>query len=351
MTGAGVAIRLIHVGLGGWGTDWEANALPPVREIERVGWVDSDEPTLAKARERLDLPADGCFSSLADAVANVEADAVLITAPLFAHVPLAIEALEAGKHVLVEKPFAATLAEAKGVVDLADQKGLTLMVSQQYRHYPAPRKAAELVAAETFGPVGMVRLDFRKYSNRARTGASRHYDFPHPLIFDMAIHHFDLMRMILGQEPVRVFTQVTDPPWSKFRDEASAAITITFERGTVVSYRGSWISTGAPTFWGGEWHVECERGELHFVSREGGSSGDASDELHVLPLDGTAEAVELDHFAYHGRSAGLLAFANAIETGEEPETSGRRNLPSLALMVAAARSAESGKVEEIEQFT
>ena len=345
-----MAIRLIHVGLGGWGTDWEENALPPVREIERVGWVDADQPTLAKARARLELPADRCFTSLGDAVANVEADAVLITAPLFAHVPLAMEALEAGKHVLVEKPFAATIAEAKGVVDLADEKGLTLMVSQQYRHYPAPRKAAELVAAETFGPVGMVRLDFRKYSNRARTGASRHYDFPHPLIFDMAIHHFDLMRMILGQEPVRVFTQVTDPPWSKFREEASAAITITFERGTVVSYRGSWISTGAPTFWGGEWHVECERGELHFVSREGGSAGDASDELHVLPLDGTAEAVELDHFAYHGRSAGLIAFANAIETGEEPETSGRRNLPSLALMIAAARSAESGKVEEIERF-
>jgi len=346
-----VAIRLIHAGLGGWGTDWEENALPPVREIERVGWVDSFEPTLAKARKGLKLPSDRCFLSLTEAFATVEAEAVLITAPMVAHVPLTIEALEAGKHVLVEKPFAGTVAEARTAVDLAKQKGLTLMVSQQYRHYPAVRKAAELIADQALGPVGTVRVDFRKYSNRAPVGTSRHYDFPHPLIYDMAIHHFDLMRFILGREPVRVFTQVTDPPWSKFNDEASAVITITFDGGTIVSYRGSWISTGEPTFWGGEWHVECERGELSFTSREGGTSGDASDELHVLPLDGTAEAVELDQLAYHGRSAGLIAFASAIETGEEPETSGRRNLGSLALMVAAARSAESGLVEDVERVS
>ena len=173
MTGVGVAIRLIHAGLGGWGTDWEENALPPVREIERVGWVDSFEPTLTRAKERLKLPAGKCFLSLRDAFAKVEAEAVLITAPMFAHVPLAIEALEAGKHVLVEKPFAASVAEARQAVELAREKGLTLMVSQQYRHYPAVRKAAELVAGKAFGPVGTVRLDFRKYSNRARAGTSR----------------------------------------------------------------------------------------------------------------------------------------------------------------------------------
>ncbi len=344
-----MAITLIHAGLGGWGTDWELNALPPVREIERVGWVDSFEPTLAKARKRLKLPADRCFRSLADAFAKVETDAVLITAPMVAHVPMTIEALEAGKHVLVEKPFAGTVAEARQAVELAKAKGLTLMVSQQYRHYPAVRKATELVAGKTLGAVGTVRVDFRKYANGAPVHTNRHYDFPHPLIYDMAIHHFDLMRLILGQEPVRVFAQVTDPPWSKFNDEASAAITITFDGGAIVSYRGSWISTGEPTFWGGEWHVECEHGEFSFVSREGGTSGDASDELHVLPLEGTAEAVELDHLAYHGRSAGLIAFATAIETGEEPETSGRRNLGSLALMEATARSAETGRVEDVER--
>ena len=342
-----MAIRLIHAGLGGWGTDWELNALPPVREIERVAWVDSHEPTLDKARERLDLPEDRCFVSLGDAFEAVEADAVLITAPMFAHVPLAIEALQAGKHVLVEKPFAASVEEARPAVDLAAERGLTLMVSQQYRNYPAPRKAEQLIADEAFGPISTVRVDFRKYSNRAKKGTSRHYEFPHPLIYDMAIHHFDLMRMILKQEPVRVFAQVMDPPWSKFNDEASAAITIVFDRGTVVSYRGSWVSTGEPTHWAGDWHLECETGEVFFTGREGGDVGDESDIVRVRPLEGRPRDEPLDRMPFHGRSAGLVAFAKAITDGTEPETSGRENLGSLALMVAAARSAESGQVEDV----
>lgn len=342
-----MAIRLIHTGLGGWGTDWELNALPPVREIERVAWVDSHEPTLAKARERLELPEDRCFVTLRDAFEAVEADAVLITAPMVAHVPLAIAALEAGKHVLVEKPFAGTVEEARTAVDLAAERGLTLMVSQQYRHYPAPRKVEQLIADEAFGPIGTVRVDFRKYSNRAKKGTSRHYLFPHPLIYDMAIHHFDLMRMLLKQEPVRVFAQVTDPPWSKFNDEASAAITIVFDGGTVVSYRGSWVSTGEPTHWAGDWHLECETGEIFFTSREGGDVGDKSDIVRVRPLEGRPREEPLDRMPFHGRSAGLVAFARAITEGTEPETSGRENLGSLALMVAAAKSAESARVEDV----
>jgi predicted dehydrogenase len=342
-----VAIRLVHAGLGGWGTDWELNALPPVREIERVAWVDSHEPTLEKARQRLELPEDRCFTTLRDAFERVEADAVLITAPMVAHVPLAIEALEAGKHVLVEKPFAGTVAEARTAVDLAAERGLTLMVSQQYRHYPAVRKTEQLITEEAFGSLSTVRVDFRKYSNRAKKGTSRHYLFPHPLIYDMAIHHFDLMRLLLKQEPVRVFAQVMDPPWSKFNDEASAAITIVFDRGTVVSYRGSWVSTGEPTFWAGEWHLECETGEIFFTSREGGAAGDTSDVVRVRPLEGRPREEPLDRLPFHGRSAGLVAFAEAITEGTEPETSGHANLGSVALMEAAAKASTSGRVEDV----
>ncbi len=108
------------------------------------------------------------------------------------------------------------------------------MVSQNYRFYPAARTAARLVAEQAIGAVGTARVDFRKWSNDARPGTNRHYEILHPLLYDMAIHHFDLMRMVLGQEPVRVFTQVTDPPWSNFVDPGSAALTITFDRGAVV---------------------------------------------------------------------------------------------------------------------
>jgi predicted dehydrogenase len=327
------------------------NAIPPVAQIERVAWVDAHEPTLEAARKRLDLPADLCFTSIEEAFSKVESDAVLVTAPQVAHVPLAIEAMEAGKHVLVEKPFAVSVDEARLGVAVAGRTGRTLMVSQQYRHYPAVRKAAQIVAQQQYGPLGTVTVDFRKYSNSAAKKGNRHYVFQHPLIYDMAIHHFDLMRLIIGREAVSVFAQVTDPPWSKFEDEAAAAITITFEDNIVVSYRGSWISPGRPTTWAGEWNLECEQANVFFTSREGGDTGSSGDRVAVTELGESEKNLPLVTPRFHGRSAGLVAFAKAIATGEEPETSGRNNLGSVALMEAAAKASISGKVEDVEQVS
>ena len=350
-------LRLIHVGLGGWGRDWETNALPQVSTVDRVAVVDSDPAILAKARDEFDLSDRECFTDLATALATVDADAVLITAPLAAHVPLALEALAAGRHVLVEKPFAPTVADAQRAVEAANAAGRVLMVSQNYRFHPAARTAARLVADRHLGLVGTVNVDFRKWANDAPPGSRRHYNLHHPLLYDMAIHHFDLMRMVLGQEPVRVFTQITDPPWSNFVEEAAAVLTITFERGTVVSYRGSWVSTAEPTTWSGAWSLECEDGELFWTGRGDGPAGSIrGDVVRVRrrPRPGTEQAQEelvpMPDLRYVGRAGVLAAFAEAVATGAEPETSGRRNLPSLALAEAAARSAESGRPEPVERF-
>lgn len=342
-------VKLVHVGLGGWGLDWEKNAIPPVQSIEAVAWVDAHAPTLENARAKLGLPADRCFTSIADAFAAVEADALLITAPQNAHVPLAIEAMNAGKHVLVEKPLAVSVTEARLAVDVAEQTGKVLMVSQQYRNYPAVRKAAQLVADRHFGALGNVQVDFRKWANSAIREGHKHYFIPHPLIFDMAIHHFDLMRLIIGKEAVNVYAKVTDPVWSRFEQEGAAAITIEFDGGVVVSYRGSWVSPGVPTTWAGDWNLECEVGSIYFTSREGGEAGVGGDIVRTHEPGESVENLRLVKPRYWGRSAGLVKFAEAIASGVEPETSARDNLGSVALMEAAARASLSGQVEAVEQ--
>jgi predicted dehydrogenase len=342
-----VTLRVIHAGLGGWGTNWEQVPIPKIRDVERVAIVEPFEAPLRAAQELLGLPDAMCITDLDQALAEVEADAVIATVPMFAHVPVTLTALRAGKHVLVEKPFAGTVAEAKKAVDLAAEKGLILQVSQNYRFYPAARTATRLVQEQVFGPVNTVRVDFRKYDNTAPFEGHRHYVFEHPLIYDMAIHHFDLMRLVLGCEAVSVYAQVTDPEWSKFRDEAAATIVVTMGNGVVVSYRGSWVSTGEPTVWAGDWHVECKDGEIHWTGR-GNNDTTADDRVWTLPLGSKREKkVELDSVGIHGRAGGLQAFVNAIKSGEEPETSGYRNLGSVAMMEAAAKSAASGNPEPV----
>ncbi|MCL2515931.1 MAG: Gfo/Idh/MocA family oxidoreductase [Microbacteriaceae bacterium] len=345
-----MSIKVIHVGLGGWGGNWARQAIPPVREVEVAAIVDPHEPTLRAVQADIGIPAERAFASLTAALAAVQADAVVITAPAVVHIPLAIEALEAGKHVLVEKPFANTAAEALTAVQRAEELGLILQVSQNYRSYPAPKVVRDLLERGELGELAAINIDFRQWDNDLPKETHRHYAFPHPMINDMAIHHFDLLRMVTGQEAVRVYAKASYPSFSKYGEEAQAAMTIEMANGLVVSYRGSWLSRGKPTAWAGEWSIQGEDGEIFFTSR--GSKGpveDASGDLVTILRSGKKrpETLPLPEAELYDRSAGLQVFARAIAGGPAPETLGRSNLGSLALMEAAARSAASGRVEEV----
>lgn len=335
-------LRIIQVGLGGWGRSWYQNVLRHASDVEVVAWVDADAAALALARQTFALPAERCFSALGDALAAVPAEAVLVTAALPGHVPVALEALAAGKHVLVEKPFAPTLAEARQVVEAARDAGRLLMVSQNYRFFPAPRTVAALVREGALGEVGMIAVDFRRYANRAPREGHRHYTIAHPLLLDMAIHHFDLLRMVVGREPAHVTCHAWNPPWSNFTQPAAADATIVFDGGLAASYRGSWVSPGPETPWAGVWRMELAGGEITWTSRGGGTVAAEDDRVTVRRLGKGARRVALPALDALDRAGSLAAFARAVAEGREPESSGRDNLGSIALMHAMIESAASG---------
>src|SRR5713101_4465045 len=332
-----MAIRLVQVGMGSWGENWGTHVIQQSGDVELVACVDLDAGMLEQARQLLNLPAERCFLTLESALASVEADAVLITANLPAHVPVALESLNGGKHVLLEKPFAPTVAEAQQVVETAAQRSRVLMISQNYRFFPAVRAVAALVREGTLGSIGTVSIDFRRYKNTAVPEGQPYYQVWQPLLVDMAIHHFDLMRLVLGQDPSQISCQAWNPPWSKFVDPAAAAATITFDGGAVVNYRGSWVSPAPRTSWSGEWHMECAGGEIVWTSRD----DPAPDHVSIRPLRKRSRSVQLPEVALTDRQGSLKAFLRAICTGQEPECSGRDNLHTIELMLAAVESATS----------
>ncbi|GCE19860.1 Gfo/Idh/MocA family protein [Dictyobacter kobayashii] len=339
-----MTLRIIQVGLGGWGQNWARAVVAKNEDVETTAWVEIDAPSLEAARERLELPAERCFTSLDEALKTVEADAVLVTASLPGHVPSARTALLADKHVLMEKPFAPTVAEARELVELAEQRGRILMISQNYRFEPAARAAAKVVADQTIGRLGSINIDFRRYDNTAPVAENRHYHIWEPLLADMSIHHFDLMRLVIGQEPVQVTCKTWNAPWSKYDEPAEGALTITFDGGAVVSYRGSWVSTAPQTNWAGEWHMEGEKGELIWTSR-----GELPEAAAIRLLgESKLNIVELPALEALDRSGSLAAFVEAVNTNSIPETSGRDNLKTLALMFAAIESAKTGLPVNVE---
>lgn len=331
-------MRLLQVGMGAWGRYWARHRIPQVPEVELVGCVDSDPRSLELAVEQARVPAERCFTSLERALAATDPDTVLVTASLPAHVPVARAALAAGKHVLVEKPFAPSMAEARGLVDLADERGLVLMVSQNYRFFPAVRAVVELMRSGELGPLHQVDVDFRHRSTVGdATDRIGHRLLAQPLLMDMSIHHFDLMRLLLGRDATWVSCQAWNPPGSGFDGPTTAIAAIRFGDLTV-SYRGSWLTWGPNTAWAGEWRLTFERGEVRWTSRDLPGSRDA-ERVVVRDADGE-RALPLPELPVVDQAGSLAELVAALAARRTPESSGRENLGSLALALAAVESSE-----------
>jgi predicted dehydrogenase len=338
-----MSLRIAQVGMGRWGQNWAKNALPKVKELEVVAWVDARAEALKEARTELKLDPDCCFLSVDELLAAVDVDAVVITAALPGHVPVAEAALKAGKHVLTEKPFAPSVADAQRLVDLADQQARVLMVSQNYRFFPAPQVAAQLAADQTLGAVYAVNLVFRRHMPEP---TARHAALVQPLLMDMAIHHFDLLRMVIGGEPETVYCYSWQPPASKFTEPPAAAMVVQFGGGVVVTYQGSWVSTGPVTPWAGEWRMECTGGEIRWTSR-GGSNGSVEGDWVNVRNSGTEEEKlhPLPTLRHTGRAGALAAFVETVTSGKAPAYTslGSDNVGSLRFMQAAIESAAVGQ--------
>jgi predicted dehydrogenase len=328
-------LRVLQVGVGAHGRNWARHVIPNIPEVELVGYVDTDPAALELLCEEAGVAHERCHQSFADAVAATEPEAVLVTTSLPGHVPVVGSALGAGLHVLVEKPFAPNLAEAQELVDMAAYRGLTLMVSQNYRFFPAPRALAAFVRGGSLGELFEVSIDFRRWSP-APNGRRRHHFEAQPLLVDMSIHHFDLLRLVLDSEPVRVYCEASNPAWTPFSGPSVATAAIAFEGGAFVSYRGSWITAGPVTPWAGEWRLEFERGEVVWTGRD---DDPRLDRVLVRPRGGRVRGLALRPQARTGPAGTLTEFADAVRSGREPETSGRDNLGTIALMDAAVDSA------------
>lgn len=330
-------LRVVQVGMGGWGRDWARLVIPGVPEVELVGCVDSDPRALATLQAVSSISSRQCFASLDEALVATKPDAVLVSTTLAGHAHLTQAALESGMHVLVEKPFTETLECARELVELAAAKGVALMVSQNYRFFPGARTAARLVQEAPLGRLHQVSIDFRRNDSVPPSQPRRHHFEAQPLLVDMSIHHFDLMRLVVGREPESIFCSAWNPAWSGFEGPCAAVASVLFDDDLVVSYRGSWISAGPSTAWAGEWRMDFEDGEIFWTSR--GEDNVLNDRVIVRPRSGRPRPVPLPPMPRIDRAGTITEFANAVQERREPETSGADNLGTIAMMTAAVESA------------
>lgn len=331
---------MIQVGAGLWGESW-AKVVAGSPEWELAALADPDDEARERAGDAAGLPRERCFNTLGAALESTAADAVLVAAPPAEHAPLALEALEHGLHCLVEKPLAPSIGEARTMVKRAEEAGLTLMASQNYRYRPGYRTLEALVASDELGHVGHIQVDFR----RTPLFTGFRLEMPHPLLVDQAVHHLDQARRLVDADPVEVRALAFNPPWSQFKSDASALVEVVLADGAVISYAGTWAARGAETSWDGDWLVQCERGTVRWSGDDVRifAANEAPQNRIARRLRRPGRRVALLELERTDRAGVLAELASAIAEGREPETSGRDNLRTLELVFGAIESAETAR--------
>jgi predicted dehydrogenase len=245
---------------------------------------------------------------------------------------------------LSEKPLAGTLTDAAAIVQQANETGMLHMVAQNYRYHVPVQTLKRLLASGEFGQVGSVSVEFFKWPH---FGGFRE-EMAYPLIIDMAIHHFDLMRFFLASDPVSVFGRSWNPPWSWYKGDASASVSLEFASGVRVTYNGSWCSTGQETTWNAGWRFECEQGVITLqddrvyaqlrndepASQRGYSQFKPGEVIEIEP-------VELGHVA---QAYLLHEFYEAVTQHKAAATPCQDNIKSLGIVFDVIKSCETGRL-------
>jgi predicted dehydrogenase len=261
--------------------------------------------------------------------------------PPAVHREIAEKAFAAGLHVLGEKPLSDDFAVAKQIVEAGEKAGRKHMVTQNYRFSAFPRTTRRLLAEGLIGKPG--QCDIRFYMPWADLPGSHYVTQPYMLLNDMMVHHFDMMRYVLGVEPARVHAITWNQPWGWHQGDASQSVVFQYPDGLMATHVACGCSLGSRTAWNGDWHIEGPQGSIDWTTTE----------LRHSRLHRTEEKVEAaipPDAVPSPDQAMLTEFIAAIREDREPECSGRDNLRSLTMVFAAIKSAKEGRWVDLREI-
>jgi predicted dehydrogenase len=315
--------KIIHVGAGAFGRHW-MSTLAAHSIVEIVAVVDPSTEALNTIKELLPDPSIPTFTSLDEALTKIKADAAFIITPPETHQPLASLAFQYGLHVLTEKPLAPTDEACLKMIEDAKQAGKTLMVSQNYRYQPVFATLKAQLDQGVIGAVGQVSIQFFKGPH---FGGFRD-EMPFPLIIDMAIHHFDLIRYLFDDDMKSLIAESWNPSWSWYKGEASTSIHFCSKKQIHIHYLGSWCSTGAETSWNANWIIEGDKGVLEVND----------DQIFLSLTNEQRQSIPLEPLQREGLEANLYEFVESIQENRLPKTHGEDNYQSIRMVFGALES-------------
>ncbi len=226
-----VAEDKIGIGIIGYGY-WGPNLVRNFYETSTARVVsvsDLNDNRLAAVRSR--YPTIKTATDYRDLLKDPSVDAILVATPVATHFPLALEALKAGKHVLVEKPIASTAAETSILIDEASKRELVLMVDHTFVYTSAVRKIDDLVKSGEMGDIyyyDSVRINLGLFQTDVN------------VIWDLAVHDLTIMDVVIPAKPLVVSaTGISHVPG---KPENIAYLTMYFDNNVIAHIHVNWLA-------------------------------------------------------------------------------------------------------------
>lgn len=339
---------MVRVGIIGCGKITQVRHVPEYlanKDAEIAGFFDFNAE---RAEEFAKKYGGKAYATLEEMLADPTIDAVSVCVANIAHAKDTIEALNAGKHVLCEKPMATTLEDCEAMVRAARKNGKKLMIDQNQRLAKAHRKAKELIAQGIIGDVLTFRTTFGHSGPETWSidpgRATWFFDRKKSAMgamADLGVHKTDLIQFILGQKIVATTARVVT---LDKRDASGKLIGVDDNAICIYEMNGGAIGTmtASWTYYGAEDNsttIYGTKGTMKIYA-------DPEYSIRIMLKDGNKVDYKIDQIQTNDNqtSTGIIdAFIECIEKDEKPFIDGADVLNAMRAVFASIKSSETGK--------
>ncbi len=352
-------MRVGVVGLGWAARAFHVPALKQLPSVQLVGGADSDPEQRSSWETETGL---GSFASFEELLEKGRPEAIVVATPPHSHADLCVAALEAGLHVICEKPFVADVAEADRVLAAAAAAGRQVAVNHEFREMPIFRALKEQIGTADVGRLVFCQIwqlmDLAPWDEPVAWRAA----MPNRTLFEGGVHLVDLLMLLFGEKPTAVYARHSSGFERERRADAIHLVTLEFSDGRLGADHDRPPLQGRHPLRRGARRLRARvaarlarRPRRRAARQEAGGEDRPPDRLRpgrarvgrARADAGSRSRGALETRPCTRRPSSARRIIAAFEAGSEPPSSGREARDVLEVIEAAYRSAETGQRIEL----
>ena len=321
------------------GAGWIAQSefMPGVEHTgnsELTALVTGHAEKAAKLGEQFGIAHTYTYEEYDEMLCSGEVDAMYLALPNWAHVDFAVRALDAGLHLLLEKPMAVSVAQCERIVAASHRSGAKLMVSYRLHHEPGFLDAMRTIRSGDFGQIRMFNSTFSRQLNPSNHRA-KHGFWAGP-VPDMGPYPINTARALFGAEPIEVFATGVSTDPARFDFDDTVAVTLKFPSARIAAFTLTYNGSDVDDF-----RIVGSKGDL--FSEPAYQVGLAIEHVETIGKQKHSQS-----FARTDPFGGELKyFSDCILDDRTPEADGEEGLLDVRVLTAIERSLRTGQPQTL----